>query len=60
MKAKDADSSANKETMNNILDPNTPIEIICKQIEDRVKFATFAGLTNQDKEKISIACKLVH
>ena len=60
VKATDADSLSDKETMSNHWDPDTPIDIICKKIEDRVKFATFAGLATQDKEKNSIACKLVH
>ena len=36
------------------------MQVICKQVEDEVKFAKLKGLTTQDKEKIVIACQLIH
>lgn len=44
-KITDADLLANKEAMNKSWDPNIPIQLMCKQIEDGVKFAKLAGVT---------------
>ena len=59
-KITDADLLANKEAMNKSWDPDTPIQLVCKQIEDGVKFAKLAGVTTQDKEKVAIGYNLVH
>ena len=59
-KITDADLLANKKAMNKSWDPDTLIQPVCKQIEDRVKFAKLAGTTMQDKEKVAIGYNLVH
>ena len=53
-KVTDADLLSNRETMSKHWNPNTPIQNIYKQVQDGLKFAKFAGLATQDKEKISI------
>ena len=60
VKTTDADLLSNKESIGKYWDLNTPIQIIYKQIEDGVKFAALAGLTTHGKEKIAIACQLIH
>ena len=59
-KITDADLLANKEAMGKHWDPDNPIHTIYKQIEDKVKYASLAGLIIHGKEKKAIAYKLIH
>lgn len=56
----DTDLLANKEAMNKSWDPDTPVQVAYKQVEDGVKYAKLAGVVTQDKEKIAVGYNLIH
>ena len=59
-KITDADLLANKEAMGKPWDPDTPVQVLFKQVEDGVKYARLAGVVIQDKEKIATGYNLIH
>ena len=56
----DSDLLANKEAMNKAWDPDAPVQIVYKQVEEGTKFAKLADVIIQDKEKIAIDYNLIH
>ena len=46
--------------MSKARDPDSPVQIICKQIDEGFKFKKLAGVTIQEKEKIAIAYQLIN
>ena len=58
-KITDADLLANKTNMSKQWDPDTPVQIICKQIDEGVKFSSLVGVSIPDKDKIAIGYQLV-
>ena len=59
-KITDADLLANKTNMSKPWDPDTPIQIIYKQIDEGTKFASLVSVHIPDKEKTAIGYQLVH
>ena len=58
-KIMDAHLLANKTNMSKQWDQDTPTQIICKQIDEGVKFASLVGVHIPDKEKTAIGYQLV-
>jgi len=59
-KITDNDILDNMESMKAQWDPDTPIEMLYKQIEDGTEYASLAGITIPNKEKVAIAYKLIY
>jgi len=59
-KISDNDILTNMDEMKQAWEPDTPIEMLYKQIEDGAEYASLAGLTIPDKEKIAIEYNLIY